>query len=556
LTSAAAKGWLKQNAALALLGAALLVAAAVLLSYASGLTYFQDSWEYLMHRRGLSVDALLKPHNEHIVLIPVAIEQLILRVFGMSSTTPEFVVLTALLLATATLVFVYARRRLGPWPALMAAVLLLFLGPAWQDLLWPFQIGFVGSLLFGIAMLLALERADRRWDRAACLFLAISIGFSTIGLTFALGAAVDILQRRRSRGLRRAWLVAVPLFFYAAWYLGWGHDAETHLTLHNVLVSPRFVAEGFSSSLASLLALATIADEAVGRSQWGLPLLVILLALLGYAKVRKPGFSPRLWPVLASAAAFWFLAGFNYIPGREAYSSRYLYAGAVFVLLIAADLLKGVRIGRRALVAGGAVTLVAAGFNLTPLREGRDFFRQETVLTRSDLAALEIARHTVEPSFALSPEVAGSRFLDEITAGEYLQAVREYGSPAYTPAELADAPEVGRKQADTVLANALPVSSEVEEGEAPGPRGHCVSIPGGAGPGAQPLKLSPGLTRIEFPPGGPGTIRLRRFATTEYPLITEGVAGGSTTLLRIPRDSAVRPWRLQAEAAQGATVCR
>jgi hypothetical protein len=556
LTFAAAKEWLKRNAALVLLGAALLAAAAVLLTYASGLTYFQDSWEYLMHRRGLSVDALLKPHNEHIVLIPVAIEQLLLRLFGMGSTTPEFVVLTALLLATATLVFVYVRRRLGPWPALMAAVLLLFLGPAWQDLLWPFQIGFVGSLLFGVAMLLALERDDRRWDRAACLFLAISIGFSSIGLAFALGAAVDVLQRRRSRGLRRAYLVAVPLLFYAAWYLGWGHEAETHVSLHNVLVSPRFVVEGFSSSLDALLALATIAGEAVGRSQWGLPLLIVLVALLAYGKVRKPGFSPRLWPVLATAGAFWFLAGFNYIPGREAYSSRYLYAGAVFVLLIAADLLKGVRLGRWALLIGGAITLVAAAFNLTPLREGRDFFRQETVLTRSDLAAIEIAQRTVEPDFVLTTEIAGTRFLSEISAGEYLQAVREYGSPAYTPAELVAAPEIGRKQADTVLANALPVTSEVEAGQAPGPRGRCVSVPGGAGPGAPALRLRPGLTRIEFPPGGPGTIRLRRFATSEYPLITEGVAGGSTTLLRIPPDSSARPWRLQAEAAQGATVCR
>ncbi|HEY5053162.1 MAG TPA: hypothetical protein VII45_07100 [Solirubrobacterales bacterium] len=553
-----ARDWLRQNAALALLGLALAISALVLLSYASGLTWFQDSWEYLMNRRGLSAAALLKPHNEHIVLIPVAIEHLLLAVFGMSSTMPEQVVLTGLLLAAATLVFIYVRRRLGPWPALMAAVLLLFLGPAWQDLLWPFQIGFVGSILFGVAMLLALEGAGRNWDRAACLFLAISIGFSTIGLAFALGAAVDILQRRRSRGLRRAYLVAVPLLLYAAWYLGWGHDAETHISLHNVLVSPRFVVEGFSASLDSLLALGTIAGEAVGRSQWGLPLLVVLVALLIYGQTRKPGFSPRLWPAVATAATFWFLAGFNYIPGREAYSSRYLYAGAVFILLIAADLLKGVRLGRWALLAGGVITLVAAGFNLTPLREGRDFFRQQTVLTRSDLAAIEISRRTVEPSFALPPEIAGTSFLNEIHAGEYLQAVREYGSPAYSLSQLANAPEAGRRQADLVLANALPLTSEVVTGPGGGSdrRGRCVDVPGGAGSSAAPLPMRPGVTKVEFGPGGPGTIRLRRFATGEYPLVTEGIAGGSTTLLYVPRDAVARPWRLQAEAAQGAVVCR
>ena len=35
-----------------------------------------------MHRRAFSVDALLEPHNEHIVLIPVAIELVLLRSSG------------------------------------------------------------------------------------------------------------------------------------------------------------------------------------------------------------------------------------------------------------------------------------------------------------------------------------------------------------------------------------------------------------------------------------------------------------------------------------------
>ncbi len=56
------------------------------------------------------------------------------------------------------------RRRVGPWPALFAAVLLLFLGPAWEVLLWPFEIAFAGSVLFGVAMLLALDRGERRGD--------------------------------------------------------------------------------------------------------------------------------------------------------------------------------------------------------------------------------------------------------------------------------------------------------------------------------------------------------------------------------------------------------
>jgi hypothetical protein len=545
----------RRGATAPLLGLALLAAAALLLSYGHGLTWFQDSWEFLMNRRALTADALFTPHNEHIVLLPVLLTQLSLRIFGMDSMLPEQVLLTALLMGTAALVFVYVRRRVGPWPALMAALLLALLGPAWQDLLWPFQVGFAGSALTGVAMLLVLEQEERSWDAGACALLVLSIAFSSLGLAFAVAASVAVAQQRRGLGWRRAYIVGVPLALYALWYLGWGHEAETHLSLHNVLVSPRYVAEGLAASVGSLLALATIFGEAVGRSSWGYVALAVLVALAIYARFRGRRFSPGLWPVLAAAATFWFLAGFNTIPGREAWSSRYLYVGALFVLLIGAELLKGVRFSRGALLAGGAVTLVAVGFNLVPLREGRDFFKGQTVLTRADLGAIEIAAGSVDPAFTLPPGIAGTSFLNEIEAGEYLTAVREYGSPAYTAGELADAPEAGRRQADLVLANALPVSIEADAADAAAVSGDCVEVPGG-GPGAPPVSLRPGVTTVEFAPGGPGTIRLRRFARSAYPLVSEGIAAGSTTRLDVPRDRSARPWQLQAEAAQGATVCR
>ncbi|HEX5526372.1 MAG TPA: hypothetical protein VFX44_04120 [Solirubrobacterales bacterium] len=542
---------LSRNASLVLLAALLAAAAAVLFSYGHDLTFFQDTWEFLMHRRSLSADAILEPHNEHIVAIPVLVNQALLRVFGMSSMVPELVALVLTLLGTATLVFVYVRRRLGPWPALIATALLLFLGPAWQDLLWPFQIGFAGSSLFGMAMLLALENEDERWDRAACAFLALAIAFSSLGLAFAVAAAVQLLQQRR-RGLRRAWIVAAPLALYAVWWLGWGHNAENHLSAHNVLVSPRYVWEGLSASLDSLLALGTIANEVVGRSKYGAPLLIVLLALAAYGGYRRRGFYPGLWPVLAAAATFWFLAAFNTIPGREPYSSRYLYLGGLFAILIAANLLQGLRFNRWGVLVAGALTAVVVGFNLTPLREGRDFFRSQTVLTRSDLGAIEIASRTVEPSFGLPPEIAGTPYLNEIEAGNYLEAEREYGSPAYSPTELARAPEEGRTQADLVLANALPLGIETTSDARPG-RGGCVKVARG---GAAPLALHPGTTTIELGPGGSGTVSLRRFATGTYPLVTEGVPASSTTHLYIPRDQSTRPWQLLVQAPQGALVCQ
>ena len=110
-------------------------------------------------------------------------------------------------MAAGVAVFVYVRERLGDIPALIAAAVVLFLGPAWQDLLWSFQIGLVGSLATGVFALLALERTSRRGDLAACALLVGSIGLSNLGVSFVLAAAVMLAIQRR---LAAAWVVARP----------------------------------------------------------------------------------------------------------------------------------------------------------------------------------------------------------------------------------------------------------------------------------------------------------------------------------------------------------
>ncbi len=547
--------WPRRNVPIVLLGIALLASAALLFALVRELTFFQDTWEFLLNRHDISADALLRPHNEHIVVIPVALELFFLHAFGMSSAAPEYVLQALALLVTATLLFVYVRRRLGPWPALFAAVLLLFLGPAWWDILWPFEIGFVGSLLFGIAMLLALDRKDARGDAAACLFLVLSAGFSSLGISFVVAAAVDVFLGRRERGLRRGYLVAVPVALFALWYLGWGHDAESHLTLRNVLSSPPFVLESLAASLEAVLGLNDPAPEGVVATVgWGQPLLVAAIVLVAFGQWRRRGFSSGFWVVAAAAATNWFLAAFNFIPGREPTTSRYLYAGGVFVLLLATELLRGTRISRKALWIGGVVTVAAVASNLVQLKDGSDWLKNQAVLTKSDLAAIEIARRTVAPDFALDPETAGTPSLIDVQAGKYLETEREFGSPAYTPAELARAPEVGRSQADIVLAKALPLATETTAGIPIRPSGRCTIVR--AGSEAPPVRLSPGLTRIEVTAGPPASFSLRRFAAEGFPVTTEGAPGITTTLLSIPRDASSRPWFLHVDATQSTRVCR
>jgi hypothetical protein len=419
-------------------------------------------------------------------------------------------------------------------------------------LLWPFEITFVGPVLFGLAMLLALERESRGGDLLACACLIAALGFSGLGIPFlAAGAVAVAISGDR---LRRAWVIAVPVVLFAVWYLHWGDEAKTKVTAHNVLHSPVVVAEAVSVSVGALFGLSV---DPVGGSTnvlWGALIAIVGIAVLGRRAWRGARWDKGLWPVAAAALAFWVLMAFNQVPGRDATASRYQYGGAILALMIVANLLAGWRPGRRTLLVCAAVVALAVGLNLAVLRQGRDALAQQSLLTRSDTAAIEIARRTVDPMFQLNPELAGTTTLVDVFAGSYLEAVDEYGSPAYTPEELAGAPEQGRRQADVVLAQALPLATVTQLGEyAPAASPGCTIVAAG-NPAEVPV--GPGLTRIEVAPGPHAGFSLRRFAAGEYPVVTEGAPGESVTELRIPADAAPGyPWRLHVEAPQEARVC-
>ena len=98
--------------------------------------------------------------------MPVLVYKLLFSTVGIDSYLPYRVLGLAMHCGVVVLLFSYARRRVGDVLALAAAAAILLLGTAWQDVLWPFQIGFLGSLAAGIGALLALDREDRRGDVA------------------------------------------------------------------------------------------------------------------------------------------------------------------------------------------------------------------------------------------------------------------------------------------------------------------------------------------------------------------------------------------------------
>ena len=536
---------------------ALLLAAGVLLLYAGRhLTFFYDEWGFILHRRGGGLDTYLTPANGHLSLFPIVVYKLLFATVGLSHYTPYRLVGVAMNLLCGALLYLLVRRRLGPWRALVPTTLLLFMGTAFQDLLWPFQTGYFTSVAGGLAALALVERRDARGDTWASVLLVWSLTGSGVGLAFLVSCAVMLIAQGGPR--QRAWVVAVPAGLFALWYIGWGSTEP--VTSDALLAAPQYVAEAAAGATAGIVGLS---------AAWGPALAIAALALIVSAWQRRHGGSPT--PLLLAAAAgavtFWGLAAITRGTNPDPTASRYIYVGAVFILLCAAEAGVGSTRSAWLLAFGGVLVAGALIANLGALRAGERGLRASDTSVRASLAAVELAEPLVAPSFLPDPTNA-----PVVTAGPYLAAVRQLGSPALRPRR---APARSRGQpveSDTVLEQAEALAAAPTTAPANGTqfavveataggrviaRGLCETLEPTAPISSVALRTQPGTTVvIHAALGPPAAIYLRRFASAFGGKPFASVAGGASVAIRYPVDRARRlPWHLQIVAARPVDVC-
>jgi hypothetical protein len=533
-------GW---SPAVICLAVALCASGVLLVALGSHLVFEGDDWNMVLDRRGHSPSDFLDPHQGHLVLGVVVVYKLLLVTFGMSSPIPYHAVSTLFYLVAAALLFVYMRPRVGDWLALFGTTVILFFGASALDLLSSFQMFFSGSMAAGLGALLALDRGDRRGDAAACLLLLISISFSELGIAFSVGVLVRMALEREPLG-PRLYVVLAPLILYGLWWLGWGHKGPSFLSLHNIATAPAYVFNAVSIAVGALLGISSSGNQApapVGQ-EWAPGLLVAALAL-GAWRVWRLGRVPRgVWPILAIGLTFWVLAGFNQSDFRLPDNARYLYPSGVFILLIASELLCGVRPRTAATVAVAGLTAIAVAANLAFLSDNYSFRKHQSEANQGLLRALAIGA-PVNPAYDLPLGLA------EINARTYTLAVRDWGSPAYTDSELGSAPEKSRVDADRTLAAMLHLRLRPGASTA----NPCRTLRASAD-GAPGVPLGPRTITIRATGSGGVEIKLGRFSD-ELPVDAGAVGPGRPASLRIPVDRSGRDWRLGAQGAGTLTVC-
>jgi hypothetical protein len=129
------------------------------------------------------------------------------------------------LVVAALLRTIMRRAGVDPWIATAAASLFVFFGSGHQNVLWAFQIGFTGALMFGLVQLI-LSDHDGSIDRRDGLALVAGVAgllCSGVALTLALVVGIAVFARR---GWRAALFQTAPLAtVYLIWWLRYGRDA-------------------------------------------------------------------------------------------------------------------------------------------------------------------------------------------------------------------------------------------------------------------------------------------------------------------------------------------
>jgi hypothetical protein len=509
------------------------------------LTFFNDDWYFLLQRPGLSahpgIDSLLEPHNGHLVVVLAAVYKALVALFGLGSQLPFRIVLGATVAAVGVSVYVLVSTRLGRVAGLVAAMVVVFMGPAWEDLLFFSAIAEFGALASGLAALFLLERDTPRHNVVACVLLVGSVLLFSTGIPFLVGAALMIALRRRPSQL---WIVAIPAALWGLWWAFYGSHAPSSVSAANLEHLPRYIFDSVSAGLASATGLNR---GTVGASYGRAHLLMVILGLAAAVWVTRGGRPSRgVLVFLATALTFWLLTGASYIPGREPYASRYQLFDATLLLLIAAELLRGVRLGRRATAVLIVAGLAVAISNASVLRFGFKFMSDHAGYAKANLGALELARGLAPANLDLLATVARDPYLSGVTAGRYFAETRVHGSPSvYSPAQLATAPSGQRQAADSVLASAYGVAPR--KISRPASTAPCPKLRIGAGGEVKELVLPAGGAVLSDLGPPALVIGVRRFSASSRPIYVGFLAGRSSAMLAIPRDRAPRPWYVVAK---------
>jgi hypothetical protein len=317
--------------------------------------------------------------------VPLLAYRVLVETVGIGSYVPYLVVVAALHVLVAGLVYRLLWQSSGPIFALAGAVIVLFFGSGFENLFWGFQMGFLIALAIGLLCLVIADRGPtvrRAWTIAG--LLVVGLMSTGIGIVLAVAIGVEWIVDRRWR--RYLPILVLPAGTYLLWLVTIGRATTTArrdpLSAAALGDVPAFIADGMGDALSAIT---------------GLPQLLAVVAVAVAVTVawrrddRGAVAMGRVVGLAAAVASMYVLIGLvraQTLVGAADYP-RYTYISGILSLVLVGALIGRVDIPasgnpRRVAVAAASGWLtLALILNLTLLLAGRSLFLDRADMTRA-----------------------------------------------------------------------------------------------------------------------------------------------------------------------------
>lgn len=370
--------------------------------------FFFDEWAFLEpHHVGL-----FAPHVGHWSTSPMAVFIALRSVLGLGSYFPFALIVTVIHLAVSHLVWrISIRAGARPWIATGAAAVVVVLGAGSENILWAFQIGFLGALALGLLAFLLAMSPRATTVRLVAIFAIALFSLTWSGTAIPLVVATTAMLWRRSGARHATGFAAVTGLTYVGWYVAFALGSPTNPDTGGLSLTKIFIKIPEFIGVMLILGFQTV-FPIPGMGIVVLLGLLLWLIRLHRTKARIADFSPAVI-LTATAALFAFMtaysrAGFSVGGGR---SSRYVYLVVVLLLPLCALALTRLSLRsvnwRRAVAASLGVLVVYQGFGLAMAAQRQAEVEQASRRVISAALSLEAA-HPDQVDTTLQPDPANA----------------------------------------------------------------------------------------------------------------------------------------------------
>ena len=272
--------------------------------------------------------ALLLPHNDHLVALPILVFIGLGNVFGLDNhlayMLPAIFMHIAILFATA---MILKKRCASTLTALSAVCCVAFMSAGYEVLMMATNMAHVAPIFLGLYQLILVDHDGdiSKRDIVATLLGVIAVICAGTSIPIiAIIALFLILQRQ----FKRAFLIAVPpAVLWLMWFVEYGtlsHGVKgdtQYTTFVKTTQIAQYVIKGLQGSL-----------EAISHISGSSTFLIILCFLGLYKHSIKSKAILMPFCMAVGSVMFYFITGFSRVTFGAPVSSRYVYLGAIFII--------------------------------------------------------------------------------------------------------------------------------------------------------------------------------------------------------------------------------